>query len=66
MERLKAREYGRIYANDYFWRTWEQQEVDLLEDMAAASTAMNLNGPQKKCPGSPRHLRKAIPTQATK
>jgi predicted AAA+ superfamily ATPase len=25
MERLKAREYSKVYANDYFWRTWEQK-----------------------------------------
>jgi predicted AAA+ superfamily ATPase len=32
IERLKARSYGNIYARDYFWRTWEKQEIDLLED----------------------------------
>jgi predicted AAA+ superfamily ATPase len=32
MERLKKREYEKIYANAYFWRTWEQQEIDLIEE----------------------------------
>jgi predicted AAA+ superfamily ATPase len=32
MERLKKREYNRIYANAYFWRTWEKQEIDLIEE----------------------------------
>jgi predicted AAA+ superfamily ATPase len=32
IERLKARSYGGLYANDYFWRTWEKQEIDLIED----------------------------------
>lgn len=32
IERLKMRKYSPIYANDYFWRTWDGQEVDLVEE----------------------------------
>ena len=32
MERLKTKSYKRIFSNDYFWRTYDQQEVDLVED----------------------------------
>ncbi len=32
MERLKYREMKGIYANTYFWRTYDQQEVDLVEE----------------------------------
>ena len=32
IERLKARAYRNIYANQYFWRTWEHKEVDLIEE----------------------------------
>lgn len=32
MERLKYRAYVGIPANMYFWRTWDQQEVDLVEE----------------------------------
>ncbi len=32
MERLKKRSYQGIYANSYFWRTWEKQEIDLIEE----------------------------------
>ena len=32
MERLKTKSYQRIFSNDYFWRTYDQQEVDLVED----------------------------------
>lgn len=32
MERLKKRSYKKIYANDYFWRTWDQKEIDLIEE----------------------------------
>lgn len=32
MERLKKRTYRQIYANMYFWRTWNQHEIDLVEE----------------------------------
>jgi len=31
-ERLKYQEYKRISSNNYFWRTYEQQEVDWVEE----------------------------------
>lgn len=32
MERLKTKHYKRIFSNDYFWRTYDQQEIDLIEE----------------------------------
>lgn len=32
IERLKKREYHQIHANNYFWRTWDQKEIDLVEE----------------------------------
>lgn len=32
MERLKKRSYKDIFANCYFWRTWDQKEIDLVEE----------------------------------
>lgn len=32
IERLKKQGYANIYANNYFWRTWEQKEVDFVEE----------------------------------
>jgi predicted AAA+ superfamily ATPase len=32
MERQKKRAYHSIYANSYFWRTWQQKEIDLIEE----------------------------------
>ncbi|MCL4448511.1 MAG: ATP-binding protein [Actinobacteria bacterium] len=32
VERLKMRTYTKLYANQYFWRTWKQSEVDLVEE----------------------------------
>ncbi|KKP88442.1 MAG: hypothetical protein UR93_C0013G0002 [Berkelbacteria bacterium GW2011_GWA2_35_9] len=32
IERLKKRTYQNIYGNWYFWRTYSQQEIDLIEE----------------------------------
>lgn len=32
IERLKKKEYKRIFRNDYFWRTYDKKEVDLVEE----------------------------------
>lgn len=32
IERYKKRLYQQIYANIYFWRTWDKKEIDLIED----------------------------------
>jgi len=32
VERMKRRAYASIYANVYFWRTYDQQEIDLVEE----------------------------------
>ena len=32
VERLKYRTYHSRYANMYFWRTYDQQEIDLVEE----------------------------------
>ncbi|MCF8378669.1 MAG: ATP-binding protein [Bacteroidales bacterium] len=31
-ERLKTRHYKKIYANEFFWRTYDQKEIDLIEE----------------------------------
>ncbi|MEW5813846.1 MAG: ATP-binding protein [Spirochaetota bacterium] len=32
IERMKKCSYNRIYANIFFWRTWDRQEIDYLEE----------------------------------
>ena len=32
MERLKKSSYSRLHRNVYFWRTWEKQEIDCIEE----------------------------------
>lgn len=31
-ERLKTQDYQAIYSNNYFWRTWDQKEIDWVEE----------------------------------
>jgi len=31
-ERLKKQSYAQIYSNNYFWRTWDQKEIDWVEE----------------------------------
>lgn len=31
-ERLKKQQYDGLYANNYFWRTWDKKELDWLEE----------------------------------
>ncbi|MBU1130002.1 ATP-binding protein [Patescibacteria group bacterium] len=32
VERLKKQEYAKIFSNNYFWRTWDQDEIDWVEE----------------------------------
>ena len=32
IERLKKQSYAQIFSNNYFWRTYDQQEIDWIED----------------------------------
>lgn len=32
VERIKKQAYNQIYSNNYFWRTWDQKEVDWVEE----------------------------------
>ena len=36
IERLKIRSYEELWANPYFWRTWEKHEIDLVEERGGA------------------------------
>jgi uncharacterized protein len=32
LERIKKQHYAGIHANNYFWRTYDQKEIDLVEE----------------------------------
>lgn len=49
LERLKFRNYHRIEADPYFWRTYDGSEVDLVKEREG-----NLFGYEIKWSGRPR------------
>ncbi|MBU1778271.1 DUF4143 domain-containing protein, partial [Patescibacteria group bacterium] len=32
VERIKKQEYLEIFSNNYFWRTYNQKEIDFIEE----------------------------------
>jgi hypothetical protein len=59
MERLKKQEYHRLYANNYFWRTWTQQEIDLVEERGGKLHGYEFKWSTKKTPAAPSAWREA-------
>ena len=48
-ERMKRNHYSGHYCNRYFWRTTQQQEIDLVEESDGAMTAFEMKwNPTKK------------------
>lgn len=48
IERQKKRAYHSIYANSYFWRTWNQKEIDLIEEREGKLYAFEFKWKDKK------------------
>jgi len=48
-ERLKTQAYKSIYSNNYFWRTWDQKEIDWIEERDGKLYAFEFKfSPEKK------------------
>lgn len=47
-ERIKYNTYNSLFVNSYFWRTYDQQEIDLVEEQNAALSAYELKWKQDK------------------
>jgi len=60
VERLKKQAYQNIIANNYFWRTWEQKEVDLIEEREGKLFAYEIKYSPKKH-SSPKAFLTAYP-----
>jgi predicted AAA+ superfamily ATPase len=60
MERIKKRAYQKIYANQYFWRTWTQQEIDLIEEREGKLFAYEIKWQERKT-GFPKAFCEAYP-----
>jgi len=61
MERLKAREYARQNARLYFWRNWQQAEIDLIEDAGGNLQAYEFKWNPKRRAAAPKQFREAYP-----
>jgi predicted AAA+ superfamily ATPase len=53
-ERLKQRTYFGPYANAYFWRTYDQQELDLVEEREGKLFGYEFKWSVRKAPAAPR------------
>jgi len=47
-ERIKYNHYNQTDFNMFFWRTYDQQEIDLIEEKAGKLNAFEFNGTKSK------------------
>lgn len=59
-ERMKFRFYTGIRANQYFWRTWDQQEIDLVEERDGGLFGYEFKWGSKQ-PAAPTEWKKTYP-----
>jgi hypothetical protein len=52
--RLKKQHYKHIVTNNYFWRTWEQDEIDFLEEREGKLYVYELKWQKGKSKGRKR------------
>jgi predicted AAA+ superfamily ATPase len=60
-ERLKMHDYNGTIVNSYFWRTYDQQEIDLIEETDGKLFAFELKWKIKKILKAPIAFSKAYP-----
>jgi uncharacterized protein len=61
IERLKYRTYNKIYSNAYFWRTYSQQEIDLVEDKDGKLQAFEFKWSEKRKTHAPNEWKTTYP-----
>ena len=61
MERLKKQSYHHIYANNYFWRTYDRQEIDHVEERDGNLFGYEMKWDPKKKVRTPKAWMKAYP-----
>ncbi|MGQ9553849.1 MAG: ATP-binding protein [Anaerolineae bacterium] len=61
-ERMKQRAYAPIYANCYFWRTYDQKEIDLVEEREGRLFAYEFKWSEKKHNSAPKLWQEAYPS----
>jgi len=60
IERLKKQEYSKISSNNYFWRTYEQQEIDWIEERGGKLYAYEFKYSKRQAK-IPTQFKKAYP-----
>jgi predicted AAA+ superfamily ATPase len=60
-ERMKANHYRRYFTKNYFWRTFQQQEIDLIEETDGRLTAFELKWNEKRNPKIPASFAETYP-----
>lgn len=61
IERLKHRSYSNKYANMYFWRTYSQQEIDIVEEHEGKLFGYECKWSEKKRTFPPKEWKKTYP-----
>ena len=49
MERIKKQNYKKIYSNNFFWRMWNGQEIDWVEEREGKLFGYEIKWSDKKC-----------------
>lgn len=60
-ERLKYQSYKGMLVNNYFWRTYSQQEIDWVEEREGKMFAYEFKWNSKKIKGAPSSWKKMYP-----
>lgn len=60
-ERIKKNHYDKTYANQWFWRTQSQKEIDYLEEYNGQLNAYEFKWNSKKTAKAPNDFTKAYP-----
>jgi hypothetical protein len=61
MERIKANDYLSRYCNSYFWRTYDQKEIDLIEEREGKLFAYEIKWAEGKRFVPPKDWKDAYP-----
>lgn len=62
-ERMKHNHYARKFIKSYYWRSFQQQEIDLIESDNASLTAYELKWNPRKPARIPKTFQNAYPIQ---
>ncbi len=61
-ERIKFQQYSGMIVNNYFWRTYDQQEIDWVEDRGGKLHGYEFKWNENKTPKAPRAWKNNYPT----